>query len=106
MSSLALKLEKLEEEMNKIKEFETSLNFAHHIIEILKNENRDIKKQMLTTIKSNDELQNQLKTLISTDEGQEERLDYLSDQSRRNNLIITDLPEDAHETWENQKLSF
>ena len=83
-----------------ISEMEKSLDFAHKQIEMLILENNEVKKHMQASNKANEQINLSLANLTSTDVSQEDRLDYLSDQSRRKNLIFTDVPEIARENFE------
>ena len=83
-----------------ISEMEKSLDFAHKQIEMLILENDEVKKHMQASNKANEQINLSLAKLTSTDVSQEDRLDYLSDQSRRKNLIFTDVPEIARENFE------
>ena len=83
-----------------ISEMEKSLDFAHKQIEMLILENNEVKKHMQASNKANEQINLSLANLTSTDVSQEDRLDYLSDKSRRKNLIFTDVPEIARENFE------
>ena len=87
-------------------EMEKSLDFAHKRIEILILENNDVKKHMQASTKANEQFNLSLAKLTSTDVSHEDRLDYLSDQSRRKNLIFTDVPEIAREILNRQRRRF
>ena len=55
---------------------------------------------MQASNKAIEQINHSLAKLTSTDVSHEDRLDYLSDQSRRKNLIFTDVPEIARENFE------
>lgn len=77
-----------------------SLEFAHNDIE-------DMKRRMNFLTRENEALNNKVTALtcennqLKTDtEKMETRLDYLDDQSRRNNLRFCGIPETGGENWE------
>ena len=82
-----------------------SVEFAHNDIE-------DMKRRMNVLTRENDALNNKVIALTSENnqlkketENMATRLDYLDDQSRRNNLRFCGIPETSGESWEQcQKL--
>ena len=86
--------------MKQFAELENSVSFAHDLSHTLRKENFALKKELNSVKKKNVQLENQVKKLDSVKGNHEERLDYLSDQSRRNNLIFSDVPENKYESWE------
>ena len=86
--------------MKQFAELENSVSFAHDLSHALRKENFALKKELNSVKKKNVQLENQVKKLDSVKGNHEERLDYLSDQSRRNNLIFSDVPENKYESWE------
>ncbi|ROT85564.1 hypothetical protein C7M84_011688 [Penaeus vannamei] len=77
----------------KIGELTKSLEFAHHQLEDLKPIIDNLKRNNAELIKENEQIKKENNEM-------KERIDYLDDYSRRNNLRISGLPEDKNETWE------
>jgi len=77
----------------KIGELTKSLEFAHHQLADLKPIIDNLKRNNAELIKENEQIKKENNEM-------KERIDYLDDYSRRNNLRISGLPEDKNETWE------
>ena len=85
---------------NKIRDLIASLEYTQATVEDIKcklktseNENKRLSSELDMVRRENTTLQAQLKE-------REERLDYLDDQGRRNNLRISGVPEQNNENWE------
>ena len=77
-----------------------SLEIAHHEIKTLKatlNKTTETNKKLMKDV---EKLQNDITLLKKNNTDMDERIDYLSDQSRRDNLIFTKINEDKDENWE------
>ena len=87
-----------------ISEMERSLEFKDKLHEDLIKSVRAIectmKDEREAHAKTIGELQDEVKALTDKLSDCESRLNYQDDQSRRNNIRISGLPEDANETWE------
>ena len=77
-----------------------SLEIAHEEIKKLKA--KEIKSSELNKLlqKEVNDLKYEVKNLKMKGSQRDERLDYLSDQSRRDNLIFTQIGEEKDENWE------
>ncbi|MPC39339.1 hypothetical protein E2C01_032872 [Portunus trituberculatus] len=90
-----------EKQDKRISELLTSLEFtqpkldeATANLKHISDDKTSYEKRIGILSKENDELRKQVQSY-------ESRLDYLDDQSRRNNLRIVGIPEEAGENWEN-----
>ena len=88
------------EAITKIGELTTSLDFAHHqldefkpIIDTLRRENNNLHTQIETLTLQHSRLEKENIEM-------KEKIDYLDDYGRRQNLRINGLPEGPNETWE------
>lgn len=79
VTSLEFTQAKLDEALAKIKQISDVNSNYEKIIEALSKENDELREQI---------------------QGHESHLDYLNDQSRRNNLRIVGIPEETGENWE------
>ena len=99
---------KYEKEINELKkhvfDLERSIEFKDKINDDLMNRIDSLEKIMKEDRKNNEKdiekIQADVKTLHDNMTNMESRQDYQDDQSRRNNIRKSGLPEDQNETWE------
>ena len=84
----------------KVEHLANSLELAHEEIRELKAKEKKSLETNKLLRKDVEDLKYEVNRLKKIGSQTDERLDYLSDQSRRDNLIFTQIGEDKDENWE------
>ena len=89
-----------DDEIKRVQEFKTSLEFSQGDIDCLKKELAELKSEMKTQLKSEGDLGERIRNVNESLVAETTRADYLEAQSRRSNLIFEGIREEsADESW-------